>query len=61
MAKVSASHDNFERFVLRVANDDISGYRELMRMPMKEFLRASEAWIERVIQVQKQAKKWRNK
>ncbi len=54
-------HEDFERTALRVAGDDITGYHALMSMPMRDYARAAEAWMEKVVNAQEQAKKAKRK
>lgn len=50
-------HENFERMALRIAGDDISGYHKLMSMPMRDYVRAAEAWMEKIVSSQEMARK----
>ena len=54
-------HEDFERMALRIAGDDISGYHALMSMPMADYARAAEAWMDRIVKAQEQAKKAKRK
>lgn len=57
MAIVSDAHAQFERFVLRVAGDDAANYNVLMSGRMRDFVRIAEAWLERLLAHQEQARK----
>lgn len=54
-------HENFERMALRIAGDDITGYHALMSMPMRDYVRAAEAWLDKVVSSQELAKKAKRK
>lgn len=57
MGMVSDSHAQFERFVLRVADDDVMNYNVLMGGRMSDFVRVAEVWLERAIYRQEQARR----
>lgn len=60
MGKTQASRNAFERMALRIANDDIGGYRELMRGSQSEYASAYEAYIDKLILIKKQNKRLKN-
>lgn len=57
MGMVSDSHAQFERFALRVADDDAMNYNVLMGGRMSDFVRVAEVWLERAIYRQPQARR----
>lgn len=57
MGQVHDAHAQFERFALRVAGDDVTGYNAIMGGKMKDFVRMAEVWLERLIEGQRQARR----
>lgn len=62
MESVRKAGEEFDRFVLSVAGDDVTAFDRLMHGPLRDFLTAAEAWLTKLIRADEQMKKqksWR--
>lgn len=65
MERVRKAGEEFDRFALTVAGDDVQAFHALMRGTLRDFLTTAEAWLTKLIRVQEQTKqhgkRWRSK